>query len=275
MGAGIALRAAQHGFLTVLMDALPEVLKGAEIRIHASLSKWVEQGILGTAQKLAVMECIEYSPDLHAVANCDIVSEAVSENVDIKKQVFADLDRICSSETILASNTSSIPIQKLASATQRPDRVLGIHFMNPPQRIDLVEMIATGTTSKETLRLCEQFVTRLGCEVVKSKDSPGFVVNRILIPMVNEAAYVLQAGVASAEDIDRALVKGSHQPMGPLALADLIGLDVVLSILRTLHEEFKNNRYLPCPLIVQHVMHNRLGRKTGKGFFEYPVKVSS
>ena len=216
------------------------------------------------------MKNVEFCESLSRLADCCLVIEAVTENREMKEKLFSELDRVCKPATILASNTSSIPLKLLASATRRPDRVVGLHFMNPAPLIPLVELIRAEGTSDDTMRVCREWLRTLESEVVESSDSPGFIINRILIPMVNEAICVLEAGVASAQDIDKAMVMGTRQPMGPLALADLIGLDTVLFILQTLHRELKDDRYRPCSLLEEYVRQNRLGRKTGRGFYGYP-----
>ncbi|MFQ5674171.1 MAG: 3-hydroxyacyl-CoA dehydrogenase family protein [Nitrospinales bacterium] len=269
MGAGIAQRCAMYHYPVVLVDSQPGQLESARAAMERSLGKFVEKGRLTPESKRAVLERIEFCLELERVAECDLVVEAVPENAELKKQVFRKLDGLCRQDTILASNTSSIPLTPLAEATRRPERVLGIHFMNPVPLMKLVEMIPARQTAEEVFRVCEKFVVSLDCEVVRSRDAPGFIVNRVLMPMINEAVEAYAAGVASVKDIDRAMMLGTNQPMGPLALADVIGLDVVLSILQTLHAGLDGDRYRPSPLLEDYVRQNRLGRKTGKGFYDY------
>ena len=269
MGAGIAQRCATFQYNVVLTDNLPAQLESAKNRIRASLDKAVGKDQISNYQKIEIYENIEFVTGLDSVRDCELVIEAVPEKAGLKQQVFRDLDRICPANTILASNTSSIPLARLAEATQRPDKVLGIHFMNPVPLMKLVEMIRTPHTSTATFDKCKKFVTAMGCEIVESKDTPGFIINRVLMPMINEAVYALQEGVASAEDIDKGMILGTNHPKGPLALADYIGLDTVLFILQTIHRELGNDRFKPCPLLEEYVRQNRLGRKTGRGFFTY------
>lgn len=269
MGAGIAQRCATHSYRAVLVDARQDQLLSASARIKESLDKLVKRGVLAERLKEEILKNIELAPDLSHVADCDLTVEAVNEDPELKKNVFRELDRICSPQTILASNTSSIPISLLAGATGRPEKVIGLHFMNPVPLSTLAELIRAGRTSAETMETCKRFAQSLALETVESADTPGFIINRVLMPMINEAAHALAQGVAGAEDIDRAMVLGTRQPMGPLALADLIGLDVVLSIIQTLHRETKQDRFKPCPLLEDHVRQNRLGRKTGRGFHTY------
>ncbi len=269
MGSGIAQRCATYACPVVLVDSQPPQLQAAEKRIGESLGKLVKKGTIPENQKTLVMGNIVYRDQLDCLADCDLVIEAVTENRTLKESIFAELDRLCKPLCILASNTSSIPLKLLAGVTARPDKVLGLHFMNPAPVIPLVELIRAERTSSDTVQVCRQWLMTLHSEVVESRDSPGFIINRILIPMINEAVGVLAAGVATIEDIDKAMVVGTRQPMGPLALADLIGLDTVLFILRTLHGELKDERYRPCPLLEDYVRENRLGRKTGQGFHNY------
>ena len=275
MGAGIAQRCATFGYRVSLVDMQEECLQSARMRIVQSVDKLMEKAVFSRDLLSNVLSLIDFVTDFEAVSSCDLVIEAVNENPDLKKKIFSDLDKTCSSQTILATNTSSIPITALAGVTERPQRVLGLHFMNPVPIIPLVEIIWADQTSNKVLADCVNFVESVECEWVESKDSPGFIINRILIPMINEAVRVLESGIATAEDIDRAMVLGTKQPMGPLALADLIGLDTVLNILNTLYAGFKDERYRPSPLLEKNVRENRLGRKTGCGFFEYKVHVET
>lgn len=269
MGSCIAQRCALHGYRTVVVDISPSILIASQKRVHGSLRRCVEKNLVSDSQRQSALGRLEFFTKLNRVADCGMVIEAVNEDIDLKKKVISELDSLCGKETVLASNTSSFCIGDLARAAKNPDRVMGIHFMNPATSIDLVELVRSDLTSPKVVDLCKQFAASLGCEIVETRDTPGFVINRILIPMLNEAAYVLEAGVASAEDIDRAMALGARHPIGPLALADRIGLDVILSILTGWHKEFQNERFKPCPIFKEYVRKNRLGRKTGKGFFDY------
>lgn len=275
MGAGIAQRCAMHDYPVTLVDVHPEVLRLAGQRIRESLGKFEKKNSITSEGCSSIMQRIAFRTELGHVSGCDLVIEAVNEDADLKRILFNDLGRICRVDTILASNTSSIPIHDLARETNRPGRVIGLHFMNPVPLISLVELIRSSLTANEVVRTCAEFVRALGCEVVQSEDRPGFIINRILMPMINEAAHALRSGVASAADIDRAMVLGTKQPIGPLALADLIGLDTVVHILETLQDGFGDDRFRPCPLLEEYVEQNRLGRKTGHGFFEYGDKCQT
>lgn len=274
MGAGIAQRCAMHGYMVVLVDRVPEILDAAETRIQKSLDKFIDKGTFSPEDKLDALAKIHRTTELKKVSDCDLVIEAVPEKLDMKKEIFSELDWMCPPETILASNTSSFSITRLAAATRHPERVLGIHFMNPAPVVDFVELVRGKETSDATAEGGKYFARSLACEVVESGDSPGFIINRVLMPMINEAVHTLESGVASAEEIDRAMVQGTHQPVGPLALADRIGLDVVLSILNTLYKELANERFRPCDLLGDYVRQGRLGRKTGRGFYVYE-KIST
>jgi 3-hydroxybutyryl-CoA dehydrogenase len=269
MGAGIAQRCAMHGYMVVLVDTNPSILDVAEARIQTSLDKFVEKENLSQEDKLDALAKIHRSTELKKVSDCDLVIEAIPERLDMKKEIFSELDWMCPPETILASNTSSFSITRLASSTRHPERVLGIHFMNPAPVVGLVELVRGKETSDATAERGKQFARSLACEVVESGDSPGFIINRVLMPMINEAIYAFEAGVGSAEEIDRAMVQGTHQPVGPLALADRIGLDVVLSILNTLHKELASERFRPSDLLAEYVRQGHLGRKSSRGFYEY------
>ena len=269
MGAGIAQRCAMHGYMVVLVDTNPEILDKAEERIQNSLEKFVQKGTLSSEDRLDALAKIHLETGLETVCDCDLVIEAVPEKLELKRDIFSELDATCSAEAILASNTSSFAITRLALATRHPERVLGLHFMNPAPVINFVELVRGKETSDEVAEKIKHFAQSLACEVVESKDSPGFIINRILMPMINEAICAFEGSVASAEEIDRAMVEGTHQPVGPLALADRIGLDVVLAILNTLHRELASERFRPCDLLVEYVRQGRLGRKTSRGFYEY------
>jgi len=269
MGRGIAQVFAQSGYETILIEVIPEQLQGAVAAIDRFLAKSVEKGKMTAEDKAATMARIHASGELASAAEADLVVEAISENVELKKRVFADLDSLCRPEVVLASNTSSIPITVLAAATRRPDKVIGMHFMNPVPLMVLVEIIRGLATSDETTQVVIDLSRKLGKIPVEVNDFPGFVSNRVLMPMINEAVYALFEGVATKEAIDQVMMLGMNHPMGPLALADLIGLDVCLAILEVLHRGLGDDKYRPCPLLRKYVDAGWLGRKSGRGFYHY------
>ena len=270
MGNGIAHVFAYKGYSVTLVDVSQEVLKRAVDTISSNLDRQVKKGTITEAQKTETLQNIQTSTNLaDSVKNADLVVEAVSENLEIKKQVFEIIDSIAPKECILATNTSSISITKLASFTQRSDKVIGMHFMNPVPIMKLVEVIRGYNTSDEVTHAIIELSKDLEKEPVEVNDYPGFVANRILMPMINEAIYALYEGVATKEAIDTVMKLGMNHPMGPLTLADFIGLDVCLSILKVLYEGFGNTKYAPCPLLVNMVAAGHLGRKSGKGFYDY------
>ncbi len=270
MGAGIAQVAAQAGYQVTLVDLKPEFVAKGVATIERSLAKFVEKKTLSDADAKAARGRIATGTDNKLLAGCDLVVEAIVENADVKRRLFAELDGIVGKECILASNTSSIPITLLASATKRPDRFIGMHFMNPVPLMKLVEVIEGADTSKATLDAVVAAGRKMGKEVHACKDFPGFVSNRVLMPMINEAIFCLNEGVAKPEDIDAIMKLGMNHPMGPLQLADFIGLDTCLAILNVLSDGFKDPKYRPCPLLVQKVQAGHLGRKSGRGFYQYP-----
>lgn len=270
MGNGIAHVFAYKGYSVTLVDVSQEVLKRAVDTISLNLDRQVKKGTITEAQKTETLQNIQTSTNLaDSVKNADLVVEAVNENLEIKKQVFEIIDSIAPKECILATNTSSISITKLASFTQRSDKVIGMHFMNPVPIMKLVEVIRGYNTSDEVTHAIIELSKDLEKEPVEVNDYPGFVANRILMPMINEAIYALYEGVATKEAIDTVMKLGMNHPMGPLTLADFIGLDVCLSILKVLYEGFGNPKYAPCPLLVNMVAAGHLGRKSGKGFYDY------
>ncbi|MCS7176855.1 MAG: 3-hydroxybutyryl-CoA dehydrogenase [Candidatus Kapabacteria bacterium] len=270
MGSGIAQVFAQHGFQVAVVDVAEEVFQRARSLIGRSLERQVSKGVLTEQEKEATLNRIEFTLDLDSAApTADFVIEAAPEHAELKRQLFARLDGLCRPEVIFATNTSSIPITWLAASTRRPDRVIGMHFFNPVPVMQLCEIVRGLMTSDETFRTTEGLARRIGKTPVCVQDSPGFVSNRVLMPMINEAIYCLMEGVASAEDIDTVMRLGMNHPMGPLALADLIGLDVCLAILEVLHRELGDDKYRPCPLLRKMVAAGHLGRKTGRGFYEY------
>jgi 3-hydroxybutyryl-CoA dehydrogenase len=269
MGNGIAQVAATAGFDTVLVDIAPAALDKGLGAIGKSLDRLVAKGKLDAAGAAAVRGRIASGTALDALAGCDLVVEAVVEKLEVKSGVLADLDALLPAQALLATNTSSISITKLAARTGRPDRVIGMHFMNPVPVMQLVEIIRGLQTAQSTYDAIEAATRRLGKTPVEVHDAPGFVSNRVLMPMINEAIYCLHEGVGKATAIDEVMKLGMNHPMGPLALADLIGLDVCLDILRVLHEGLGEDKYRPCPLLVKMVDAGYLGRKSGRGFHDY------
>ena len=269
MGSGIVQAFAQAGCEVIMRDIKQSFVDRGMQTISKNLDRSVSKGKITENDKTNLMLKIVPTTDMNLAKDVDLVLEAAVENMVIKKEIFKELDEICKPETILATNTSSLSITDVASATNRPDKVIGMHFFNPVPVMKLVEVIKGISTSEETNKTVIELAKKVGKEPVKVNEAPGFVVNRILIPMINEAVGVLADGVASAEDIDTAMKLGANHPMGPLALADLIGNDVCLSIMEVLYEGFGDSKYRPNPLLRKMVKGKMLGRKTGKGFFEY------
>ncbi len=270
MGSGIAQVCAQAGFSVNMYDIKQEFVEKGLNNIKGNLKRSVEKGRISQEEADKILGRITTTIDLkEAVREVDFVIEAAPENMEIKKQVFKDLDGFSPKHAILASNTSSLSITEIASVTGRPDKVVGMHFFNPAPVMKLVEVVKGQLTSQETVNIVKDLAKRLGKTPVECKDSPGFIANRICVPMINEAIMVLQEGVASKEDIDLAVKLGYNHPMGPLELADLIGLDTLLAIMETYYKEFNDPKYKPALLLKQMVRAGLLGRKTGKGFYQY------
>jgi 3-hydroxybutyryl-CoA dehydrogenase len=269
MGNGIAQVFGQGGHAVVLSDIDAAALERAQAQIDRSLGKLAEKGKIAAADRTAALSRIEFTRDLADVTAADLVVEAVVEKLDVKRELFAELDRITKPATILASNTSSISITRLGAATRRPDKVIGMHFMNPVPLMALVEVIRGQATSDETTRVVMDLSRALGKTPVEVNDFPGFVSNRVLMPMINEAIFAVYEGVAKPEAIDEVMKLGMNHPMGPLTLADFIGLDVCLNILEVLHHGLGDPKYRPCPLLKRMVDAGWLGRKSGRGFYTY------
>ncbi len=269
MGSGIAQVCAQAGFEVVLRSRTRERAEATVASIDKALSRLVEKGKIQESDREATLSRIVATSELKDLADCDVVIESVVEDLATKKDLFNHLDDICKDDCIIATNTSTLPVVEMAAQTRRPERVLGIHFFNPAPVMQLVEIVRAITTSDETVEAARGLVEALGKKPVVVKDRAGFVVNALLFPYLNNAVKLLEAGVASKEDIDQAMVAGCGFPMGPLALLDLVGLDTSLSIIEALYEEFRDPNYAPAPLLKRLVAAGKLGRKSGEGFYEY------
>ena len=268
MGAGIAQVIAMAGFSTLLFDSHPEALKRGLDGIRKRVDQGVEKGKINTAARDATLQKLSGAPSLESFADCDVVIEAIIEQFDIKAALFKQLDSIVKKGSLLVSNTSSISITRIASQTNRPEQVMGVHFMNPVPVMKLVELIKGLQTSPETFQKIQEFCARIDKTTVLAIDTPGFIVNRILCPMINEAIFLVQEGV-KPEDIDNAMKLGTNHPMGPLTLADFVGLDTLLYILQLLHRELGEDKYRPCPLLIKYVEAGWFGKKSGRGFYRY------
>ncbi|HLF02607.1 MAG TPA: 3-hydroxybutyryl-CoA dehydrogenase [Anaerolineales bacterium] len=271
MGNGITQVCAASGYKVIMIDVVPAALEKGRAIIDKSLSKFVEKGRLSADDKAAALGRISLQTELAAARESDLVVEAATETPDLKLKIFRELDSIARPEIILASNTSSISLTKIGGATKRPDKVIGMHFMNPVPMMTLVEIIRGLGTSDETTATVMELSRKLGKTPVEANDSPGFISNRILCPMINEAIYALMEGVGTKEAIDTVMKLGMNHPMGPLTLADLVGLDVLLYVMQVLHRDLGDDKYRPCPLLVRMVDAGYLGRKAGRGFYEYPA----
>jgi 3-hydroxybutyryl-CoA dehydrogenase len=269
MGNGIAQVFAANGFPVLLHDSFPGALDRARKTIETSLGKFVEKGKLPAADRDAALGRLTFAPSLDALAPADYVVEAIVESLDAKRELFGTLDALTRPDVCLTSNTSSISITVLGAATKRPDRVLGMHFMNPVPLMTLVELIRGQATSPEAMALATDLCRRLGKTPVEAADYPGFIANRVLMPMINEAIYAVMEGVGTPEAIDTVMKLGMNHPMGPLTLADFIGLDVCLAIMEVLHDGLGDPKYRACPLLRRMVAAGHLGRKTGRGFYSY------
>ena len=269
MGSGIAQTAAEAGYSVIMRDIEEEFVQRGMAAINKNLGRAVEKGKRSKEEAEEVASRIHSTTELAGLKEADLVIEAVIENMELKKELYRELDKICRPGAVLASNTSGLSITEMASATKRPDQVVGMHFFNPVPVMKLVEVIKGAATSEEAFQLIMAIARKMGKEPIVVNEAPLFVVNRILVPMINEAAYVLMEGVAEAEDIDKGMMLGANHPIGPLALADLVGIDVLLAVQDTLYKETGDSKYRACPLIRKMVRAGHYGRKSGRGFYSY------
>jgi len=269
MGNGIAHVCALAGYAVLLNDVAPDRIKSALATINGNMARQVSRKLISEDDRKAALARIQPAETMEALADCDLVIETATEKEDVKRKIFTALCTSLKPDAIVGTNTSSISITRLATASDRPERFIGIHFMNPVPLMELVEVIRGIATDDKTFETAKQFVAKLGKSIAVSEDFPAFIVNRILLPMINEAVYTLYEGVGSVEAIDTAMRLGAHHPMGPLELADFIGLDTCLSVMQVLHEGLADSKYRPCPLLVKYVEAGWLGRKTQRGFYDY------